>query len=78
MDTPTRVASPEGPCVGELAQPTLGDEETYTQLLEDSTAREDVDIDRPRTQATASPVSSSSSSNTSWTRADPKTDPPRS
>jgi hypothetical protein len=50
MDTPARVASPEGPCVGELAQPALGDEETSTRLLEDAAALEDVDIDRPRTQ----------------------------
>src|SRR5215204_4204467 len=36
--------------VAELAQPTLADGETYSQLLEDRTAFEDFDIDRARTQ----------------------------
>jgi xylose isomerase len=36
--------------VAELAQPTLGEDETYTQLLADRSAFEDYDIDRARTQ----------------------------
>jgi xylose isomerase len=36
--------------VAELGQPTLGDGETFTQLLEDRSAFEDFDIDRARTQ----------------------------
>jgi xylose isomerase len=36
--------------VAELAQPTLGDGETYTELLADRSAFEDFDIDRARTQ----------------------------
>src|SRR3954447_5488933 len=36
--------------VAELAQPTLGDGESYSQLAEDRTAFEDFDIDRARTQ----------------------------
>ena len=33
-----------------LAQPTLGDGETYNELLQDRSAFEDFDIDRARTQ----------------------------
>ena len=36
--------------VAELSQPTLGDGETYTQLLADPSAFESFDIDRARTQ----------------------------
>ena len=36
--------------VPELAQPTLGDGETYNELLQDRSAFEDYDIDRARTQ----------------------------
>ena len=36
--------------VSELAQPTLGDGETYTELRADRSAFEDFDIDRARTQ----------------------------
>ena len=36
--------------VGELSRPTLGDSETWAELLEDSSAFEDLDIDRTRTQ----------------------------
>ncbi|HSP17975.1 MAG TPA: xylose isomerase [Myxococcaceae bacterium] len=36
--------------VAELAQPTLGEGETYTELMADRTAFEDYDIDRARTQ----------------------------
>jgi xylose isomerase len=36
--------------VAELGQPTLGDGETYSQLLEDPRAFEEFDIDRARTQ----------------------------
>jgi xylose isomerase len=36
--------------VGELGQPTLGDGETYQQLLADRSAFEDFDIDRAREQ----------------------------
>ena len=36
--------------VAELAQPTLGDGETYSDLLADRSAFEDYDIDRARTQ----------------------------
>ena len=36
--------------VAELAQPTLGDGETYKELLADRSAFEDYDIDRARTQ----------------------------
>jgi len=36
--------------VGELSRPTLGDGETYTELLADPSAFEDYDIDRARTQ----------------------------
>jgi len=36
--------------VGELGQPTLGDGETYAELLNDTSAFEDFDIERARTQ----------------------------
>jgi xylose isomerase len=36
--------------VGELSQPTLSDGETYEQLLSDSSAFEDFDLDTARTQ----------------------------
>jgi xylose isomerase len=36
--------------VPELAQPSLGDGESFHQLLEDRSAFEDFDIDRARTQ----------------------------
>ena len=36
--------------VAELSQPTLGEGETYTDLLADKSAFEDYDIDRARTQ----------------------------
>jgi xylose isomerase len=36
--------------VGELSQPTLGDGETYQQLLADSSAFEDYDLEPARTQ----------------------------
>jgi xylose isomerase len=36
--------------VDELSQPTLNDGETYEQLLADSTAYEDYNLDTPRTQ----------------------------
>jgi hypothetical protein len=36
--------------VPELAQPTLGDGETFEELLQDRSAFEDFDIDRARTQ----------------------------
>ena len=36
--------------VSELAQPTLGEGETYEQLLADGSAFEDFDIDRARNQ----------------------------
>ena len=36
--------------VAELARPTLGDGETYTDLLADPSAFEDFDIERARTQ----------------------------
>jgi xylose isomerase len=40
----------EAAMVPELAQPTLGDGETYRELLADRSAFEDYDIDRARTQ----------------------------
>ena len=36
--------------VPELARPTLGEDETYNELLHDRTAFEDFDTDRARTQ----------------------------
>jgi xylose isomerase len=36
--------------VAELSQPTLNDGETYEQLLADSTAFDDFNLDTPRTQ----------------------------
>jgi xylose isomerase len=41
---------PRAARVAELAQPTLGEGETYTELLADRSAFEDYDIDRARTQ----------------------------
>ena len=57
--------------VPKLAQPTLGEGETYDQLLQDRSAFEDFDIDRARTQGYGFTRYSGSPSNTCSAPADP-------